>query len=145
VGYRAMESLRLEKGYVYWSSEVTPDVDPYAAGLGFAVALDKGPFIGRDALRRIKEVGPERRLVTLAVEGWAPLIGSEAVLVDGQAVGTTTSAGYGHTVGRTIAFAFVPADLPQQAAFAIEAYGVEWPAVRGPRSLYDPRGLRLKM
>jgi 4-methylaminobutanoate oxidase (formaldehyde-forming) len=145
VGYRAMESLRLEKGYVYWSSEVTPDIDPYSAGLGFAVALDKRPFIGREALRRVHEEGPKRRLATLTVEGFAPLIGGEAVLVDGQAVGTTTSAGFGHTIGRTIAMTFLPADLGSEASFAIEAYGVQWPATRGARSLYDPRGHRLKM
>ena len=57
-GYRAIELLRLEKGYVYWSSDVTPDTNPYEAGLGFAVALDKGDFIGREALRRLRAEGP---------------------------------------------------------------------------------------
>ncbi|WP_027136163.1 GcvT family protein [Geminicoccus roseus] len=144
-GYRAIDTLRLEKGYVYWSSEVTPDIDPYAAGLSFAVALDKGDFIGRKALGRIREAGPARKLVTLCVEGWAPLIGGEAVLAGGKAVGTTTSAGFGHTVGHTVAFAYLPAELAEQDRFEIEAYGVAWPASRGRRSLYDPRGLRLRM
>ena len=56
-GYRAIETLRLEKGYVYWSSDVTPDTNPFEAGLGFAVALDKGDFIGRSALAAIKVKG----------------------------------------------------------------------------------------
>ena len=112
-GYRAIESLRLEKGYVYWSADVTPDTNPYEAGLGFAVALDKGDFIGRDALARIKAEGPARRLTTLTVDGFAPLIGGETILADGEVVGTTTSAGYGYTVGKTIALGYLPADLGQ--------------------------------
>ena len=144
VGYRAIESLRLEKGYVYWSAEVTPDTDPYEAGLGFCVALDKGGFIGREALARIKADGPSRRLVTLTVDGFAPLIGGEAVLCEGQVVGTTTSAGYGYTVGRTIAFAYVPAALARATDFVVEAYGISYPAIRGPRTLHDPKSERLK-
>lgn len=143
VGYRAIESLRLEKGYVYWSAEVTPDTDPFQAGLGFAVALGKDDFIGRDALARIKAEGLSRRLATLTVDGFAPLIGGEAVLADGHVVGTTTSAGFGHTVGRTIAFTYLPADLDGRD-FAIEAYGRQYPATRGPRALYDPKGERLR-
>jgi glycine cleavage system T protein len=144
VGYRAIESLRLEKGYAYWSAEVTPDINPYEAGLGFCVALDKGDFIGRDALAKIKADGPERRLVTLAVDGFAPLIGGEAVLCDGEVVGTTTSAGYGYTVGKTIAFAFVPSALAKATDFTVEAYGKSYPATRGPRTLHDPKSERLK-
>jgi 4-methylaminobutanoate oxidase (formaldehyde-forming) len=144
VGYRAIESLRLEKGYAYWSAEVTPDINPYEAGLGFCVALDKGDFIGRDALEKIKADGPERRLVTLTVDGFAPLIGGEAVLCDGEVVGTTTSAGYGYAVGKTIALAFVPASLAKATDFVVEAYGKSYPATRGPRTLHDPKSERLK-
>jgi len=144
VGYRAIESLRLEKGYAYWSAEVTPDINPYEAGLGFCVALNKGDFIGRAALEAIKAAGPSRRLVTLTVNGYAPLIGGEAVLCGSDVVGTTTSAGFGYTVGKTIAFAFVPAGLAKETDFAIEAYGKTYPAARGPRTLHDPKSERLK-
>ena len=143
-GYRAIESLRLEKGYVYWGAEVGPEIDPYSAGLGFAVALDKGPFVGRDALKRLAAAGPERRLCTFAVEGWAPLHGGEPILHQGRVVGTTSSAGYGHTLGRTIALGYVPAELAGGVGFEIEAFLVRHEAVRGPRTLYDPKGLRLK-
>ncbi len=143
-GYRTVELLRLEKGYVYWSSDVTPDTNPYEAGLGFAVALDKGEFLGRDALAKIKAEGPSRRLATLTVDGFAPLIGGETILSDGTVVGTTTSAGYGYTLGKTIALGFLPADLAKDAALSIEAYGKLYPAARGPRSLYDPKGERLR-
>ena len=144
VGYRAIETLRLEKGYVYWSSDVTPDTNPFEAGLGFAVALDKGDFIGREALAAIKAKGPARRLITLTVDGFAPLIGGETLLCDGKVVGTLSSAGYGYTVGNTIAFGYVPAETAKDAKFEIVAYGKHYAAARAPRSVYDPTGARLK-
>ncbi len=143
-GYRAIESLRLEKGYVYWSAEVGPEIDPFSAGLGFAVALDKGPFIGREALQRLASAGPPRRLCTFSLDGWAPLHGGEAILHEGRVVGTTTSAGYGHTFGRTIALGYLPAELAGVPEVEIEAFLVRHRATRGPRVLYDPKGLRLK-
>jgi glycine cleavage system T protein len=143
-GYRAIESLRLEKGYVYWSAEVTPDTNPHEAGLGFAVALEKVDFIGQEALRRIRDEGPARKLSTLAVVGFAPLVGGEAILANGAVVGTTTSAGFGYTVGNTIALAYLPATLAKDAELSIEAYGKLYSAKGGPRSLYDPKGERLR-
>jgi 4-methylaminobutanoate oxidase (formaldehyde-forming) len=144
VGYRAIEHLRLEKGYLYWSSDVTPDTNPFEAGLGFAVALDKGDFIGRKALEAIKSKGPERRLATFTVDGFAPLIGGEALVCDGKVVGTLSSAGYGYTVGKTIAFGYVPADVAKDASFEIVAYGKSYKAARAARSVYDPTNARLK-
>lgn len=145
VGYRAIDSLRLEKGHVYWGADVGPECNPYEAGLGFAVALDKGDFIGRPALAKIAERGPARRLCTLSVDGWAPLTGGEAVLHRGRIVATTTSAGYGYTLGRTIALAYLPAELAaEEADFEIEAFLERRPARRGPRALYDPKGLRVR-
>ena len=76
------------------------------------MALDKGDFIGREALARIRAEPLRRKLSTLSVEGFAPLIGGEAILIDGQAVGTTTSAGYGYTLGRTVALGYLPVDAP---------------------------------
>ena len=144
VGYRAIDSLRLEKCYVYWSADVGPDSNPFEAGLGFAVALDKGEFIGRAALAQIAARGPARRLCSLSIEGWAPLFGGEAVLHRGRIVATTTSAAYGHTVGRTIALAYLPVALAGEEEFEIEAFLERCPAQRGPRALYDPKGLRLR-
>ncbi len=143
-GYRAIESLRLEKGYVYWSAEVTPDTNPFEAGLGFAVALDKPDFIGRAALAAIRRDGPKRRLSTFTVEGFAPLVGGEAILLDGRVLGTTTSAGFGYTVGATIALGYLPAEVEAKAGFTIEAYGQSYPAARRGRSLYDSKGERLR-
>jgi 4-methylaminobutanoate oxidase (formaldehyde-forming) len=68
----------------------------------------------------------------------------EAILHDGQVVGTTTSGGYGHSLGRAVAFGYLPVALADQEDFEIEAFLTRWPAKRGPRCLYDPKGLRLK-
>jgi glycine cleavage system aminomethyltransferase T/glycine/D-amino acid oxidase-like deaminating enzyme len=143
-GYRAIDSCRLEKGYLYWSGDIGPDTTPLEAGLGFAVNFAKPDFIGRDALLRAKAAGPSRRLVTLSVDGFAPFHGGETVLADGQPVSQTASCGFGHTLGRTIAFAYLPNDAPAAAHWEVEAFGRRWPATRGGRCLYDPKGERLK-
>jgi 4-methylaminobutanoate oxidase (formaldehyde-forming) len=144
VGYRALDSLRLEKGFVSWNADVGPETDPIGAGLGFAVALGKGPFIGREALLRIRQEGPRRRLCTFSAEGFLPLHGGEPILHRGRVVGVTTSAGYGYTVGRTIALGWLPAALAAETELEIEAFMVRHPVVRGPRALYDPKGERLR-
>jgi glycine cleavage system aminomethyltransferase T len=143
-GYRAIDSCRMEKGYLYWSGDISPDYDPYEAGLGFAVALDKGDFIGRAALKKISERGAARKLCSLTVEGFAPFHGGEAVFLDDRLVGFTTSTNYGHTLGRTVAFAYLPAEIASAQAFEIEAFGVRYGAERGPRCLYDPKMERLR-
>ncbi|MEM7222658.1 MAG: FAD-dependent oxidoreductase [Pseudomonadota bacterium] len=144
VGYLAIESLRLEKGYCYWSAELSPEVSPFEAGLGFCVALDKGDFLGRAALAEIADKGSARQLCSFSLEGFAPLSGGEAILHNGEVVGTTSSGGYGHTLGRSIALGTLPRALAQERGFTLEAYGRPWPAVRGPRVLYDAKMERLK-
>ena len=96
-GYRAIDALRLEKGYRVWSSDITPDETPFEAGLGFAVALDKGAeFIGRDALVAAKAAGPRKRLRCLVLDDPRSVcLGNEPVRVDGEIVGRVTSGGYG--------------------------------------------------
>lgn len=143
-GYRAIESCRLEKGYLYWSSDVTPETNPYEAGLGFCVKMDKGDFVGRPALERVRAEGPGRRLVSLTVDGFAPFHGGETILHGGKAIGSVTSAGFGHTLQKTIAFGYLPAGLAGENAFEIVAFGDNYAARRGARCLYDPRNERLK-
>jgi 4-methylaminobutanoate oxidase (formaldehyde-forming) len=145
VGYRAIDSLRLEKGYLYWSGDITPDYNPCEAGLGFCVDLDKGEFLGREALLRIKDEGVTRKLATFAIDGFAPLFGGEALLHDGKSIGYTTSGGYGHRTGKSIAFAYLPIDLAGAEDFEIEAFGRIYPARKGPRCLYDPKMERLRV
>ena len=108
-GYRALDSLRLEKGYRYWSSELSPDTNPYEAGLGFAVTLEKGDFIGRDALAaRSRHQGVKRKLACFLMDGFVPLHGGEAILHEGRVIETVTSGGYGHTIAKSIAYGYVP-------------------------------------
>src|SRR5262249_31579708 len=143
-GYRAIDSCRMEKNYLYWSSDITPDYTPYEAGLGFRVNLKKGDFIGRDVLMAQKEQGVARRLCTLALERPLPVYGGEAVLRDGKVVGVTTSGNFGYTVGKSIAFAYLPSDLARETAFEIEAFGTVSAATRHDGPLYDPENKRLK-
>lgn len=143
-GYRAIDSCRMEKGYLYWSGDITPDYNPYEAGLGFCVALDKGDFIGREALAKIRADGVSRKLCSFTVEGFAPFHGGEAILLDGRLVGSTSSVGYGHTLGKTIAFGYLPVDVAGQTRFTIEAFGNAYDATRGPRCLYDAKMERLR-
>jgi len=143
-GYRAIDSCRLEKGYLYWSADISPDYSPYEAGLGFCVALDKGDFLGREALAAIKDKGAARKLCAFTVEGFAPFHGGEAILKDGQVVGQTTSAGFGHSLGKTLAFGYLASGLAKERTFEIDAFGTTYTATRGPRCHYDPANARLK-
>lgn len=137
-GYRALDSLRLEKGYRYWSSELSPDTNPYEAGLGFAVALNKGEFIGRGALQRIHREGIKRKLACFLMDGFVPLHGGEAMLHEGRVIETVTSGGYGHTIGKSIAYGFIPMNLFDEKRFEVESFGVRHAAVRSERAPYDP-------
>jgi len=144
VGYRAIDTLRMEKGYVYWSTDVTPDVTPWEAGLGWRVNLTKGNFCGRDALVAQRERGVTQRLCTFILEATAYPVGGEAILVDGNVVGFTTSANYGHTIGKPIAYGYVPIEHATRTDFVIEVYGYGHRATRHDGPLYDPTNARLK-
>jgi 4-methylaminobutanoate oxidase (formaldehyde-forming) len=145
-GYRAIDALRLEKGYRVWSSDITPDETPFEAGLGFAVALDKGvDFIGRDALVAAKAAGPRKRLRCLVLDDPRSIaLGNEPVRIGGEIVGRVTSGGYGYAVDRSIAYAYLPPDAPVGTRGEIDVFG-EWigfEAVREP--LWDPAGERIR-
>jgi 4-methylaminobutanoate oxidase (formaldehyde-forming) len=144
-GYRAIDSCRMEKGYLYWSGDISPDYNPYEAGLGFCVALDKGDFVGREALARIKREGVSRKLCSFSIDGFAPLHGGEPILHRGKIAGSVSSAGFGHTFGRTIAFGYLPTTVANETEFMTEAFGQKHAAIRGPRCLYDPKMERLKL
>ncbi|MFQ5420547.1 MAG: glycine cleavage T C-terminal barrel domain-containing protein, partial [Anaerolineae bacterium] len=147
VGYKALESLRLEKGYRYWSADITPDENPYEAGLGFAVKLKSGgDFIGREALLKVKEQGIRRRLCTLAMADTSCVIyGGEAVYAHGDLVGRVRSGGYGYTVGKNIALSYLPVALAKAGTqVAIEIFSETIPAEVAADALYDSRGERLK-
>ncbi len=145
-GYRAIDSLRLEKGYCYWSAEVSPDYTPYDAGIGFAVDLTKGPFIGREALLKIREEGPKWKLCLFTLEADEPrlLYGGETLSRRGKVVGVVSSGGYGHTVGKTIAMGYLsPSEADSTDGYAVEVFGEVIPATRLEKAPYDPGRRRI--
>jgi 4-methylaminobutanoate oxidase (formaldehyde-forming) len=149
VGYRAIESLRLEKGYRYFGAELTPRETPFEAGLDRFVRLQKGDFVGRDALlarRAAVPDGPARRLRTLVLGGpdWAPVYGGEAVRVGGDVVGRLRSAAFGYTIRRTIGTAYLPRDLAQGAAVEVDVFDARLAGEVGPDVPYDPTGERMQ-
>ena len=144
-GYKSLDSLRLEKAYRYWSADITPTENPYEAGLGFCVKLNKGDFIGRAALEQVKAQGVQRKLSTLTLSGDIVMYGGEAVFANGEIVGRLRSGGYGYTVGKNIAFIYLPLELAKEGApLEVEVFGERVPAVVAPDVLYDPKGARLR-
>ena len=123
VGYRAIDTLRLEKGYLYWSTDITPDTTPWEAGLSWRV---------------------DRKLCTFTLDDMAYPVSGEAIIADERVVGFTTSANFGHTIGKPIAYGYLPIELADRTDFVIEVYGEPIPATRHDGSLYDPTNLRLK-
>jgi 4-methylaminobutanoate oxidase (formaldehyde-forming) len=137
-GYRAIDSLRLEKGYRVWGSDVTTTDSPYEAGLGFAVKMNKGEFIGRDALERAGE--PTRRLACLVLdEPRSVVLGSEPVRFEGRAVGRVTSGGYGYSVESSIAYAYLPSELVEPGTrLSVGVFGRDVAAEVRAEPLFDP-------
>ncbi|MDI3309216.1 MAG: FAD-dependent oxidoreductase [Acetobacteraceae bacterium] len=152
-GYYALESLRVEKGFRAWGRELTPDDTPWEAGLGFAVALDKGAdFIGREALLATRGVSRRKRLVSLlATEPDGPLAwGGELLLREGRPVGKVTSAAYGHSRGGMVALAWVRAEESVDQAWldaqplALDIGGERVPVRASLRPFHDPAGRRMR-
>jgi 4-methylaminobutanoate oxidase (formaldehyde-forming) len=149
VGYRALESLRLEKGYRYFGAELTPRETPFEAGLDRFVRLGKGEFVGRDALvaRQAAEPGgPARRLRTVTIGGpdWAPIYGGEAVRIDGEVVGRLRSAAFGYTVRRTIGTTYLPASVAEGTAIEVDVFADRVAGEVAADVLVDPAGDRMR-
>jgi len=144
VGYRAINSLRMEKGLVAWAADVTPDYTPYHAGMERLVSWKKGDFIGREALEAIKNDGPGELLCTFELQEKVPVNGGEAVLLDGRVLGVTCSADFGHTLGKPIVMAYIPAADATHENYEIEVYGEPIAAVRRVGAIYDPSGARFR-
>jgi 4-methylaminobutanoate oxidase (formaldehyde-forming) len=144
-GYKAIDSLRLEKGYRVWGADITPDDTPYEAGLAFAVKLDKGEFNGREALVAAKEQVTRRLACLVLGDPRAVALGSEPVRVDGELVGRVTSGGYGYSVERSIAYAYLPADaVTTGRAVEVEIFG-EWVGGEvADEPLWDPQNERIR-
>ncbi|MGK4909004.1 GcvT family protein [Streptomyces albus] len=143
-GRSAFNSLRLEKGYRAWGADMTTEHTPQEAGLAFAVRPAKGEFVGRDALAA--RGAPQRRLVCLTLDDPAAMVmGGEPVHVDGTAAGYVTSAGYGYSVGRCVAYAWVPARAAVPGtSVAVEYFGEKVAATVAEEPLFDPEMARIR-
>jgi dimethylglycine dehydrogenase len=146
VGMRALNSLRLEKSWGTWAREFRPIYTSCEAGLDRFVTMKKGEFVGRDAVLRHRDAGPERRLVALVVDdAGADAVGDEPVRGDGRTVGWITSGGFAHSVGKSVAIGYVEAKLAEDGAmFEVEIIGERRPARLLREPLFDPAGQRMR-
>lgn len=143
-GRSAFGSLRLEKGYRLWGTDMTAEHDPYEAGVGFAVRMDKGEFVGRAAIEGRSAETSARRLTCLVLDDPAHVVlGKEPVLVDGAPAGYVTSASFGYTIGRSIAYAWLPT-LEVGDRVEVEYFGRRYPATVSTEPLVDPSMSRIR-
>lgn len=143
-GYRSIESCRLEKGYLNWSTDISPDNNPYEARLGFCVALKrKGDFHGRKALEKIKADGISQIISCFTLDPSVVLTGGETICRQDEIIGVLTSGGFGHTVNKAIAYGYIPKDQYEHKNFEIEVLGIRYPAQRHDGPLYDPKRERV--
>ncbi len=143
-GYRAIESLRLEKGYLAWGSEINTETTPLESGLAFAVSQKKSAFIGKAAL--LANPHPSRALVAITFDDLkrTPL-GNEPIRVNGEIIGRIKSGGQGYTIQKGIGYAYLPIEFTTpNTTLEVEFFG-EWKlGVVQTSPLFDPQGLRIK-
>ncbi|MDX3797890.1 FAD-dependent oxidoreductase [Streptomyces sp. AK04-3B] len=144
-GRGAFNSLRLEKGYRSFGADMTYEHDPYEAGVGFAVKADKDDFVGKAALER-RRADVRRRLTCLTIDDPQSLVlGKEPVYDGDRAVGYVTSAAWGYTIGKGIAYAWLPAELATAGATVhIGYFDRRVEAVVAEEPLFDPTMSRLR-
>ncbi len=144
VGYRAIDSLRLEKRYLAWGADITPDYNPYEAGLHFTIDWNKGEFLGAQALERIRRDGVRQQMSCLALDEALPVFGGELIRGNGKVLGLSTSGNFGYTVGKSLVLAYLPTDLPAACEFTVESFGRRSTAVRIAGAAYDPKRERIR-
>jgi heterotetrameric sarcosine oxidase gamma subunit len=145
-GYHALDSLRIEKGFVHVGHDVGPTDDPFTAELGHVVKLEKD-FLGAESARRAKETPGPHRLVSLKLEDSEPiLLHGESLIADGRIVGTVMSGAYAHTVGAAAGLAMVDASIASDdgATVEVDIAGERTKATISRRALYDPSGSRMR-
>ena len=147
-GYKVLDSLRLEKGYRYYTADVTPLETPYEGGLGFCVDLNKSDFIGKEVLVKQKQDGLKRKLCTVVLDGveFTQIYGGEAVYHDSKVITRVRSGGFGYTLKKNILYAYLPIELAKAGT------RVDLELIEGRRSgevtatvLFDPKGERVRM
>ena len=148
-----MDSLRIEKAYRAWGLDITDQETPLEAGLGFAVAFDKGAdFIGRDALMRQQESGLDQRLAVFTLDDPEPyILGNETIFRDGEMVGRITSGHFGHTIGRSIGLGYVEREggvdpeFVRSGSYEVELSTERFSASASLRPPYDPKSERVRV
>ena len=151
-GYRAIESLRLEKGYRAWGSDITPNDNPFEAGLGWAVKLKTNtPFLGREAMEATRGKALTKRLACFTLDDpEIVLVGRETILRNGQPVGYLSSGGFGYTIEKPVGFGYiknpegVDNDFINDATYELEVACRRYPAKVHMKPLYDPQMTRIK-
>ncbi len=144
MGYRAIDSLRLEKRYLAWGADINSDYNPFEAGLNFLIDWKKGNFLGREALLKIKEEGVSQRMVTLLLDDPLTVYGGEAVFCDGQVIAQTTSGNFAYSVGKSLVLAYLPLELLEKEVFEVQAFGQRSRAKLIKSSAYDPKGEKIR-
>jgi glycine cleavage system T protein len=144
-GGGAFDALRLEKGYRLWGQDIHADYNPYEAGIGFAVRMKKGDFVGREALRRIRAEGLKRKLCCMTLDDPTSVaMGKEPILKGDRVLGYVTSANYGYSVGRGIVYGYLPVEHSEEGTKVDVLYfGERYPATVAREPLYDPANERL--
>ncbi len=145
IGYKALDTLRIEKGYLYWSGDITPEDDPYEAGLNFFVDLDKGDFIGREALLKIRDQGLRTKLCAVTMDANNNLYGGESVYANDRIVGRIRTGNYGYSIGKDIGLVYLPLDLAEAGTrLEVEVLGERVSAQVAETPLVDPKGEKLR-
>lgn len=146
-GTYAMNSLRMEKSYRGWGSELTAEIDMFEASMERFIRLDKPDFVGKAASLSRKQKGERMKLVYLSVDNTdSDCVGNEPVYRNGNVVGVTTSGGFGHATGKSLAFAYVPPDAAaEDTEFEIMVFGEMRAARIIPESIWDPGNARIRV
>ena len=138
IGYRAIDSLRLEKRYLAWGVDISPDYNPFEAGLQFLIDWNKGDFIGAEALARIRQQGVQRKLACLVLNDPLPVFGGEAIFSDGKVVAQATSGNFGYSIGKSLVLGYLPVEVMNNKEFTVEAFGERSQATIVKGAIYDP-------
>ena len=143
-GYRAIESLRLEKGYLAWGGEINTEYNPYEAGLGFAISKKKSDFYGAKALTSLKT--PARRLIAIIFDDIRQVpLGSEPIKFGDKVIGRIKSGGQGYTINKAIAYAYLPIEFTTAGTKVdVEFFGTWHQGTIATTPLYDPTGSKIK-
>jgi glycine cleavage system aminomethyltransferase T len=146
VGGGAFDSLRLEKGYRLWGADIHGEYNPFEAGIGFAVRLKKGDFLGRTELEKIKAKGCERKLCCMTFDDpGVVMMGKEPILQGERVLGYVTSANYGYSVDKSIAYGYLPIECAQEGMqVQVYYFGERHTATVSAEPLFDPGMKRLK-